>query len=143
MKHLQTLDKPGQKKDFSKSIVVNSGQKVNYETITDIISSNTTGNISIKAVVMENGSLTLKGLIKVSPKLNQIEAFLKHSVLLIGNNSNAISIPELEIESNDVMVSHASTIGQVDSEQLFYLMSRGFSHTQSIKIIINSFLCSN
>jgi Fe-S cluster assembly scaffold protein SufB len=143
MKHLQILDKPGQKKEFSKSIVVNSGQKVNYETITNIISPNTTGNISIKAVVMENGSLTLKGLIKVSPKLNQVEAFLKHSILLIGKNSNAISIPELEIESNDVKVSHASTIGQIDSEQLFYLMSRGFSYTQSTKIIINSFLSSN
>lgn len=143
MKHLQILDKPGQKKEFSKSIIVKSGKKLNYETITNIISSNTTGNISIKAVVMENGSLTLKGLIKVNQKLNQIEAFLKHAVLLIGKNSTAISIPELEIESNDVKVSHSSTIGQIDSEQLFYLMSRGFTQLESTKIIINSFLSSN
>lgn len=143
MKHLQILDKPGQKKEFSKSIIVKSGQKVNYETITKIISSHTTGNISIKAVVMPNSSLILKGIIKVYSNLDQVEAFLKHSVLLIGKDSTAISIPELEIESNDVKVSHSSTIGQIDSEQLFYLMSRGFSHAQSTKIIINSFLSSN
>jgi len=143
MKHLQILNKTGQKKEFSKLILVKSGQKLNFETITQINSSNTKGNISIKAVVMPNSSLTLKGIIKVSPKINQVEAFLKHAILLIGKNSTAVSIPELEIESHDVKVSHSSTIGQIDSDQLFYLMSRGFSRLQSTKIIINSFLSSN
>ena len=143
MKHLQILNKTGQKKEFFKSIIVKSGQNVNFETITQINSSQTRGNISIKAVVLENGILTLKGIIKVSPNLNRIEAFLKHAILLVGKNSAAVSIPELEIESHDVKVSHSSTIGQIDFEQLFYLMSRGFSHQESVKLIINSFLSSN
>ena len=143
MKHLQILNTIGQKKEFSKSIIVKPNQKVNFETITKIYSSQTTGNISIKAVVLKNGSLTLKGIIKVNPKLNQVEAFLKHSILLVGENSTAVSIPQLEIESHDVKVSHSSTIGQIDSEQLFYLMSRGFDRLESVKLIIKSFLSSN
>lgn len=142
MKYLQILNKPNQKKDFFKSIIVKSGQKINFETITKIISSQTKGNISIKAVVMENGSLILKGIIKIDQNINQIEAFLKHDILLVGKNSTAISIPELEIKSYDVKASHSSTIGQIDSDQLYYLMSRGFSRAQSTKIIINSFLTS-
>ena len=142
MIHTQILNKIGQRKEFFKSIIVKPGQKVNFETITKIISSQTNGNISIKAVVMENSSLTIKGIIKINPKLNQVEAFLKHAILLVGKNSTAISIPELEIESHDVKVSHSSTIGQIDLDQLFYLMSRGFSRFQSTKIIINSFLAS-
>jgi Fe-S cluster assembly scaffold protein SufB len=143
MKHLQILDKTGQNKEFSKSIFIKSGQKLDIETITKIKSSQTKGNISIKAVVMPNSSLTLKGLIKVYPKLDHIEAFLKHAILLVGKNSTAVSIPELEIDSNDVKVSHSSTIGQIDSEQLFYLMSRGITYSDSIKLIIKSFLSSN
>ena len=143
MKHTQILNKIGQQKDFSKSIIVKSGKIVNFETSTQVTSSQTKGNISIKAVVMENGILNLKGIIKIKPKINQVEAFLKHTILLVGKNSRAISIPELEIESHDVKVSHSSTIGQIDSEQLFYLMSRGFSRAQSTKIIINSFLSKN
>ena len=143
MKHLQTLDKIGQKKEFSKSILIKSGQKIDIETITKISSSKTIGNICIKAVVMPDSSLNLKGIIKVGPKLAKVEAFLKHSILLIGKNSTAVSIPELEIESNDVQVSHSSTIGQIDSEQLFYLMSRGITYTDSINLIIKSFLSSN
>ena len=143
MKHLQILNKTGQKKEFFKSIIVKPDQKVSYKTTTQINSSKTTGNISIKAVVMENGSLTLEGIIRVIPKLNQVEAFLKHAVLLVGKNSTAVSIPQLEIESHDVKVFHSSTIGQIDPEQLFSLMSRGFSRLESVKLIINSFLSSN
>jgi len=140
MKHLQIVDKTNQKKEFSKSILVKSGQKLNFETLTKIKSSKTKGNIFIKAVVMPNSSLTLRGLIKVYPKLNQVEAFLKHVILLVGKNSTAVSIPELEIDSNDVKVSHSSTIGQIDPEQLFYLMSRGLTYSASVKLIIKSFL---
>ena len=143
MKYLQLLNKTGQKKGFTKSILIKSGQKIDIETITKISSSKTIGNIFIKAVVMPNSSLNLKGIIKVKPKINKVEAFLKHSILLIGKNSTAVSIPELEIESNDVQVSHSSTIGQIDSEQLFYLMSRGLTYTDSVNLIIKSFLSSN
>ena len=142
MKYLQVLNKPDQKKDFFKSIIVKPGQKINFETITKVTSSQTKGNISIKAVVMKNGNLTLKGIIKIDSNINQVEAFLKHDILLVGKNSTAISIPELEINSHDIKASHSSTIGQIDSDQLYYLMSRGFSRVQSVKIIINSFLYS-
>jgi Fe-S cluster assembly protein SufD len=92
---------------------------------------------------MLGGHVSLKGIIKIKKGINQIEAFLKHSVLLIGKNSTAISIPELEIESNDVQASHSSAISQINSEELFYLMSRGLSYSQAVKLIIKSFLSLN
>lgn len=137
------LNHVGQTEDYFKSFIVKSGQKIDLETITEFTSSQTQSTTSIKVVVMSDGHVSLKGIIKIKPEINQIEAFLKHSVLLIGQNSTAISVPELEIESDDVRASHSSAISQIDSEQLFYLMSRGFSHSQALKLIIKSFLSSN
>jgi len=140
MKYHQILHEPGDTRDFSKTILVKSGQTVDIETLMEFISPNTTGNTLIKAVVMPKGNLSLKGVIRISKNASGSKAFLKHSVLLVGNDSQAVSIPELEIENNQVQASHASAIGPVDQAQLFYLMSRGFSQKSAIKLIIKSFL---
>ena len=108
----------------------------------EFIAPNTAGNTLIKAVVMPKGNLSLKGVIRISKNAQNSEAFLKHSILLVGNDSQAVSIPELEIENNQVQASHASAIGPIDQSQLFYLMSRGFSKKSAIKLIIKSFLAA-
>lgn len=143
MKHYQLLNQVNQTDNFSKSFIVKSGEKIDLETIIEFTSSRTKSNTLVKVVVMPGGHVSLKGIIKIKKGINQIEAFLKHSVLLIGKNSTAISIPELEIESNDVQASHSSAISQINSEELFYLMSRGLSYSQAVKLIIKSFLSLN
>lgn len=128
------------KAEIFKSIIVKSNQNIDYKTITEIKASQTIKSVTIKAVVMPGGHLSLEGIIKIHSHLHAVQAFLKHSILLIGQNSSAVSIPTLEIESNDVQASHASTIGPLDPEQLFYLMSRGLNKSQAVKLIIKSFL---
>ncbi len=143
MKYHQVLHEAGQVRNFSKTILVKTGQTVDIETLMEFIAPNTIGNTLIKAVVMPKGNLSLKGTIRISKNAPETKAFLKHSVLLIGNDSQAISIPQLEIENNQVQASHSSAIGPVDKSQLFYLMSRGFSQNQSIKLLVKSFLLTN
>ncbi len=138
----QILHESGDVRDFSKNILVKPGETVNFETLMEFIAPNTVGNTLIKAVVMPKGNLFLKGTIRISKNASDSKAFLKHSVLLVGNDSQAVSIPELEIENNQVQASHASAIGPVDQSQLFYLMSRGFSQKSAIKLIIKSFLAA-
>ena len=140
MKYHQILNQPHDNQNFTKNILVKPGQTLNLETIMEFIAPHTIGNTFIKAVVMPGGSLTLKGIIKIKKTAKQSQAFLKHSVLLISDDSRAISIPELEIENNDIQASHASAIGPIDPDQLFYLMSRGFSYESALDLIIKSFL---
>ncbi len=140
MKYHQILNQPHDIQTFTKNILVKSGQTVNLETIMEFTAPNTVGNTFIKAVVMPGGHLTLKGLIRINQKSLNAQAFLKHSVLLIGDNSQAVSVPELEISNDQVQASHASSIGPVDPDQLFYLMSRGFSRKSALGLIIQSFL---
>ena len=140
MKYHQVLHQSGETRNFTKNLLIKSGEIVELETIMEFIAPQTTGNTLIKAVVMPGGNLSLKGIIKIKKPAVQAQAFLKHSVLLIGPNSRAVSVPELEIENNHVQASHASAIGPVDPEQLFYLMSRGFSKKDALNLIIQSFL---
>ena len=140
MRYFDVLDKVGQSKDIKKFLVVKSGENVEIETVMEFKAPKTQGNTLIKAVVMPGGKLNLKGVIKIDKGAELVEAFLRQSILLIGENSMATAIPELEIESNEVRASHAAAIGRVDEEQLFYLMSRGLNHDDAVKLIIKAFL---
>lgn len=140
MKFHQILHEPNEVRNFSKIILVKKNQNIEIETLMEFIAQNTTGNTLIKAVVMPGGNLSLKGNIRIGKNASGAQAFLRHQILLVGDNSQAISVPELEIENNDVIASHASAIGPIDQSQLFYLMSRGFSYQSAIKLIIKSFL---
>ena len=140
MKFHQILHEANEVRNFSKIILVKKNQNIEIETLMEFIAQNTTGNTLIKAVVMPGGNLSLKGNIRIGKNASGAQAFLRHQILLVGDNSQAVSIPELEIENNQVQASHASAIGPVDQSQLFYLMSRGFSQKSAIKLIIKSFL---
>ncbi len=140
MKLHHFLNHSGQHQDFLKSFLVKPGQTLNLNTVMDFQASDTTGQTVIKVVVMPQAQANLVGLIKINPHLNRVNASLKHQILLIGNGSAAISVPELEIESHDVIASHAAVVSSLDQDQIFYLMSRGFSYSQASKLIINSFL---
>lgn len=142
MKYQQILNQPQETQNFTKNILVKPGETVDLETTMEFTAPDTIGDALIKAVVMPGGSLSLKGIIRIDQKANNAQAFLKHAVLLIGNDSRAVSIPNLEINNNQVHASHASAIGPVDQSQLFYLMSRGFSYNHALKLIIKSFLAT-
>ena len=59
---------------------------------------------------------------------------------MLDDNSEFDSKPELEIYADDVKCSHGSTSGNVDKDSIYYLMSRGLSKKESIKLLINGFL---
>ena len=48
-------------------------------------------------------------------------------------------MPSLEIDANDVRASHGATIGQIDEEDIFYLMSRGIPRNIAVKMVVEGF----
>ena len=59
--------------------------------------------------------------------------------MLLSKTAHADSIPGLEIMANDVRCTHGATLGQVDREQLFYLMARGLSRQEAERMIVRGF----
>ena len=60
--------------------------------------------------------------------------------MLLSDNSEFNSKPELEIYADDVKCSHGSTSGSIDEDSIYYLMSRGLNRKESIKLLVNGFL---
>ncbi len=79
------------------------------------------------------------GSIRVESNAFGSDGYQKEDTLLISEDAKTDSIPKLEIENHDVKCTHGATIGQVDSEKLFYLMSRGLSKDQAVSTIVQAF----
>lgn len=100
----------------------------------------TTSTTNIKGVVDGSAWAFVFGSIKVLPSARGTEAFLEERILLVSAEAKAEAVPNLEIETDDVKCSHAATVGRIDEEEMFYLMSRGFRQPQAKEMIVEGFL---
>lgn len=82
-------------------------------------------DLLFKGVVANQARSTYSGLIRVEKGAKGTNAFQTNRNLVLSEGAQAYSVPNLEIEDNDVRCSHASAVGPVDESQLFYLESRG------------------
>lgn len=104
------------------------------------LTANTTNDISVNGIMKGSSTAIYRGLIKIEREAQQTSSFLSNHILKLSENATANSIPALEIDANDVKASHGATIGEIDAEQLFYLMSRGLSEQESEHLIVDGFL---
>jgi len=93
----------------------------------------------VKGVLSGKSRVEFEGMIRVRPKAQQTASFLSDHTLLLSNECRAESIPSLEIGANEVSASHGATTGQIDEEQLFYLMVRGIHREEAERIIVQGF----
>jgi len=117
--------------------------KSKSETLNDVWEFNKSGQkeeILIKAVVEDGGFFEAKGMFKIAKGVKDVDVFLRYRVLLLGENSRAVVEPQLEIQSNDIKAGHSASIGRVDEQQVFYLMSRGLSRQKAVELIVEAFL---
>ena len=99
----------------------------------------TNNNILSKGTVMDEASSIFRGLIRIEKGAQQTDSYLADHTLILSETAKSDSIPSLQIEANDVKASHGATVGQIDEEQLFYLMCRGLSREEAEQIIVDGF----
>lgn len=99
----------------------------------------TSNDILTKGVLKDNATSVYHGLISVERDAQKTDSYLADHTLLLSENALANSIPELKIEANDVRATHGATIGKIDEEQLFYLMSRGLKRSEAEMLIVKGF----
>jgi Fe-S cluster assembly protein SufD len=76
----------------------------------------------------------------VHPKAQKTDAYQTNRNLLLSDHARADSLPNLEIQADDVKCSHGATVGQLDEESRFYLMSRGLTREQAERLVVMGFL---
>lgn len=115
-------------------------QTLDFRTYQDHVAPDTTSNLLYKGVVAGHARSIYTGLIRVRPDARGTNAFQTNRNLKLSDSAWAESVPNLEIENNDVRCSHASTVGPVDEEQRFYLESRGVPTGEAERLIVAGFL---
>jgi Fe-S cluster assembly protein SufD len=114
-------------------------QMHDFRTIQDHDAPHTTSDLLFKGAVQDHARSVYTGLIKVRPHARGTSAFQTNRNLTLGDGAWAESVPNLEIETNDVRCSHASTVGPIDPEHRFYLESRGIRTSIAERLIVLGF----
>jgi Fe-S cluster assembly protein SufD len=103
------------------------------------IAPKTTADLLFKGAVNDVARSVYTGLIKIGPDARGTQAFQTNRNLTLSDGAWAESVPNLEIETNDVKCSHASTVGPIDEEQRFYLESRGIQPDIAERLVVLGF----
>jgi Fe-S cluster assembly protein SufD len=114
-------------------------QMHDFRTLQDHLAPKTTSDLLFKGAVQDRAQGVYSGLIRVEKGAAGSNAFQTNRNLVLSEGATAWSVPNLEIEDNDVRCSHASAVGPVDEEQLYYLESRGVRPEVAARLIVLGF----
>jgi Fe-S cluster assembly protein SufD len=114
-------------------------QHLDYDTFQEHMAPNTTSDFAFKGALRDESTAVWRGMIRVEKDAQKTNAYQENRNLLLSPKAHADSIPGLEILANDVRCTHGATVGQVDREQLFYLMARGLTRPEAERLIVRGF----
>ena len=114
-------------------------QMHDFRTLQDHAAPRTRSDLLFKGAVRDQAKSDYTGLIKIRDNAEKSEAFQTNRNLTLSSGAWAESVPNLEIETNDVKCSHASTVGPIDDEQRFYLESRGIRPEIAERLVVFGF----
>jgi Fe-S cluster assembly protein SufD len=114
-------------------------QMLDFRTLQDHDAPNTRSDLLFKGAVEDHAHSVYSGLIRLRPAARKANADQTNRNLVLTEGAGAESIPNLEIEANDVHCSHASAVGPIDEDQLYYLESRGVRPADAERLIVLGF----
>ena len=114
-------------------------QMHDFRTIQDHDAPNTSSDLLFKGAVQDHAASVYTGLIKIREHANGTAAYQTNRNLTLSEGAWAESVPNLDIRTNDVKCSHASTVGPIDEEQRFYLESRGVRPEVAERLVVLGF----
>ena len=130
----------GARSDMLAVSIAGVDQEFDQRTLQDHLQPNTTSDLLYKNALSHNSRTVFSGLIKVERGAHRTDAYQKVRNLLLSDEAEANSMPGLEILADDVRCTHGATSGQVEPEELFYLLSRGIPELKAKGLIVNGFL---
>jgi Fe-S cluster assembly protein SufD len=114
-------------------------QMHDFRTLQDHAAPKTTSNLLFKGAVQDDSTSVYTGLIKVRKEAPGTSAFQTNRTIKLSAGAWAESVPNLDIETNDVRCSHASAVGPIDEDQRFYLESRGVPPEFAERLVVLGF----
>jgi Fe-S cluster assembly protein SufD len=133
------LDGPGARSDMLGLYFGEADQHFDHNTRQDHKAAHAESDLLYKGALYDASRAVFRGIIRVHPGAQQTDAYQTNRNLLLSENARADSLPNLEIEADDVRCSHGATIGPADELQLFYLRSRGLPRETAERMLVAGF----
>lgn len=114
-------------------------QTLDYRLFMNHLGSNTSSDVFLKGAVEDEARSVFTGLVKIDKDISKVSAFETNRNLVLSEGASAHSVPNLEILSDDVVCGHGSTVGPLEEEPLYYLMSRGLSEARAARLLVHGF----
>ena len=133
------LEGSGSSADTTLLFIANGNQRYDIYTESLHEGNSSTSNILTKGVVNGKAKALSRGLVQIGEHAAGSNGYEKQDALLLSSEAEADAIPNLKIKNHDVRCTHGSTVGQIDKEKVFYLMSRGLSEEEAKTKIVEGY----
>lgn len=133
------LDAEGAEIIMNGLYMTNNKQHVDNHTRVDHIKPNTHSSENYRGVLNGKSRGVFNGKVVVHPQAQKIEAYQNNANLLLSDDAEIDTKPELEIYADDVKCSHGATVGQLDQNMLFYLQSRAIDEETARSLLTYAF----
>jgi Fe-S cluster assembly protein SufD len=99
----------------------------------------TTGDTVWKGVLTGESRASYEGLIHIIPKATEVDTYLQTHQMLLSPKARGDAIPSLIVEVDNVKASHGGTVGELDQDQIFYMMTRGLSRAEAVRVLVEGY----
>lgn len=131
---------PGANSDMLGLYFGDDDQHFDFNTSQDHVAPDARSDLLYKGALDGSARGVFRGIIRVHKGAQRTDAYQTNRNLILSDDAVATSLPNLEIGADDVRCSHGATVGQLDAEALFYLMSRGLDRAQAERLVVLGFL---
>jgi Fe-S cluster assembly protein SufD len=119
--------------------VTDGEQHLDHDTQQNHLAAHTTSDLLFKGALMGRSRSVWQGMIYVAPGAQRTDGYQVNRNLILSEEARADSIPGLEILADDVRCTHGATVGRLEEDALFYLMSRGMPRDTAERLLIDGF----
>ncbi len=117
----------------------NGTQHLDHDTQQNHLAPNTTSDLLFKGALLDSSRSVWQGMIYVAPEAQKTDGYQANRNLILSKNAHADLLPGLEILADDVRCTHGATVGKIDQDEVFYLLSRGIPRKEAERLIVEGF----
>ncbi len=114
-------------------------QHLDHDTQQNHNAPHTTSDLLFKGALKDRSRSVWQGMIRVAHGAQKADGYQANRNLILSQHARADSIPGLEILADDVRCTHGATVGQLEEEPIFYLMSRGLPRREAERLVVDGF----
>ncbi len=114
-------------------------QTLDYRMVINHVGRSTTSDVFLKGALEDDSQSVFTGLLRIEKDAQKTSTFETNRNLVLSDNAKAHSVPNLEILCDDVVCGHGSSVGPLEEENLYYLMSRGLRRERAERLLIRGF----